>query len=142
VAFNSALEAGGDSGGGIFVGSATLYLTNTIVAANTALNSGLDIAGNVQSADRSLVGDGSGSNIASLNGGNLVGTSAQPIDPRLGVLRNNSGSTETLALLSGSPAIGNGDNAVAPAKDQRGHTRKDQRAGKPQETTDIGAFEL
>jgi hypothetical protein len=43
-----------------------------------------------------------------------------------------------MALLAGSPAIGHGDNAEAPATDQRGVKRLDE-AG---ETTDIGAFEL
>jgi hypothetical protein len=43
-----------------------------------------------------------------------------------------------MALLAGSPAIGNADNAAAPATDQRGATRLDL----PGETTDIGAFEV
>src|SRR5204863_111228 len=41
--------------------------------------------------------------------GNLVGTAATPIDPTLGPLANNGGPTLTRALLSGSPAINNGD---------------------------------
>jgi hypothetical protein len=43
-----------------------------------------------------------------------------------------------MALLPDSPAIGQADNSMAPAKDQRGVLRIDE-AG---ETTDIGAFEL
>jgi hypothetical protein len=43
-----------------------------------------------------------------------------------------------MALLPGSPAIGQGDNAKAPTTDQRGITRLDESA----ETTDIGAFEF
>jgi hypothetical protein len=126
-------------GGGIWNdGGGILNLTNTIVAENTAGLSGPDIFGFVNTADHDLIGDGSGSaNIVNL-GGNLVGTSITPIDPRLGPLQNNAGPTQTLALLAGSPAIGHADNAKAPAFDQRGFLRSDA-AG---ETTDIGAFEV
>ena len=53
------------------------------------------------------------------------------------VLKDNGGPTPTLALLSGSPALGQADKAAAPSTDQRGKVRLD----KPGETTDIGAFE-
>jgi hypothetical protein len=43
-----------------------------------------------------------------------------------------------MALLTGSPAIGQVDSALAPATDQRGVTRRDE----PNELTDIGAYEL
>jgi hypothetical protein len=131
---NSAAVGGGINTGGV------LNLTNTILSGNTA-PSGPDISGPVTTADHDLIGDGSGSSGIANGGGNLVGTSAQPIDPRLSLLQNNTGQgyiAPTLALLPGSPAIGKGDNAKAPATDQRGIIRFD----KPQETTDIGAFEL
>jgi hypothetical protein len=92
----------------------------------------------VSTADHDLIGDGSGSTIITNLGGNLVGSSTAPIDPRLGPLHNNGGPTQTLALLADSPAIGHADNAKAPSTDQRGFTRVDE-AG---ETTDIGAFEF
>jgi hypothetical protein len=68
-----------------------------------------------------------------------VGTGAAPIDPRLGPLADNGGSTQTHALLQGSPAInkgnpappGSGGNACA-ATDQRGAPRN----------CDVGAYEL
>jgi hypothetical protein len=59
------------------------------------------------------------------------------IDPRLGLLQNNGGPTQTLALQRGSPAIGKADDAVAPATDQRGHARTDHFGL----ATDIGAYE-
>jgi hypothetical protein len=131
------------SGGGIWnAGGGILNLTNTIVAENTAAVSGPDIFGIVNSADHDLIGDGSGMLIVTNLGGNLVGTSITPIDPRLGPLQYNGGPTQTLALLAGSPAIGRADNAKAPATDQRGVTRIDEFFLFFPEATDIGAFEF
>ncbi|WP_345309022.1 choice-of-anchor Q domain-containing protein [Candidatus Villigracilis saccharophilus] len=62
--------------------------------------------------------------------GNIIGS-----DPLLGPLANNGGPTQTMALLSGSPAINAGDDADCEATDQRGVTR-------PQGShCDIGAYE-
>ena len=58
------------------------------------------------------------------------------IDPLLGPLAFNGGSTRTHALLAGSPAIDTGSNPLGLATDQRGTGR--QQGGAP----DIGAFEL
>ena len=57
-------------------------------------------------------------------------------DPLLGPLANNGGETDTMALLTGSPAINAGDSALCPATDQRGFPRP-QLGG-----CDIGAFEV
>jgi hypothetical protein len=54
----------------------------------------------------------------------------------LGPLQDNGGPTQTMALLSGSPAIDAGDNTGAPDTDQRGFARI---VGG---TIDIGAFEV
>ncbi len=132
------------NGGGIWNafngGTITLNLINTIVAGNSAPTNGPDIYGAVTTADHNLVGDATGSTgITNGMGGNIVGGNGNPvIDARLGPLQNNGGPTETMALLADSPAIGHADNTMAPATDQRGHTRIDE-AG---ETTDIGVFEL
>jgi hypothetical protein len=136
----------GDGGGiyvwrGLFGG--ILNLTNTIVAGNTTFfrePDGPDIYGAVATADHSLVGDAAGSTgIVNGSSGNLVGGNGNPvINADLGPLQNNGGPTLTMALLAGSPAIGQADNSQAPATDQRGVTRLDV-AG---ETTDIGAFEV
>ncbi|HET6594678.1 MAG TPA: PxKF domain-containing protein [Anaerolineales bacterium] len=56
-------------------------------------------------------------------------------DPRLDSLADNGGPTQTVALLTGSPAIDSGNNDTCESTDQRGVTR-------PQgEACDIGAFE-
>jgi hypothetical protein len=57
-------------------------------------------------------------------------------DPRLGILSNYGGFTQTIPLLANSSAINTGNDAVCPATDQRGVAR-------PQGVhCDIGAFEL
>ncbi len=57
------------------------------------------------------------------------------VDPKLASMADNGGSTETQALIAGSPAIDAAADADCPATDQRGTSR-------PQGThCDIGAFE-
>jgi hypothetical protein len=67
--------------------------------------------------------------------GDIVGTTASPIDPLLGPLQDNGGLTETQAILPGSPAINAGSNPLELTTDQRGEARVQQG------TADIGAFE-
>jgi CSLREA domain-containing protein len=67
--------------------------------------------------------------ISGPQGGNIFGQ-----DPLLGPLQNNGGSTQTHALLPGSPAIDAGAATGAPARDQRNYIRPD--------APDIGAFEF
>jgi hypothetical protein len=112
----------------------SLTLQNSLVAANTAPN-GPDFLGAAVSTDDNLIGDGTGSSGFSASNGDQVGTTISPINAKLGPFQNNGGSTDTVALLAGSPALGAGDPAVATATDQRGLPRVV--AGE----TDIGAFE-
>jgi hypothetical protein len=65
---------------------------------------------------------------------NAVGD-LQNTNPQLGPLAANGGTTETLALLPGSPAIDAGSDMACPSVDQRGVSH-------PQGPhCDIGAFE-
>ncbi len=67
--------------------------------------------------------------------GGYIGVGNLNTNPLLGQLQNNGSFTQTMALLSGSPAIDAGDDANCPANDQRGVTR-------PQGShCDIGAYE-
>src|SRR5262249_1203337 len=66
----------------------------------------------------------------------LVGTTTNHIDAKLDFLADNGGPTPTMALLTGSPAIGAGSGVNAPATDQRSVARPSQGP------LDIGAFEL
>ena len=70
--------------------------------------------------------------------GDIVGTFENSIDPLLGELQDNGGSTPTQALLEGSLAIDTGSNPNNLETDQRGEGF-DRTVG---EATDIGAFEL
>jgi hypothetical protein len=138
VTANSAFAGGGISNSG------TAYLTNTIVAGNTLASpapggptpSGPDLDGAFVGADHNLIGDASSSTgLVDGQGGDQVGpVSGQPIDPKLGPLRDNGGPTFTHALLDGSPATDAARDGLAPT-DQR-------RAPRPQGArADVGAFE-
>jgi hypothetical protein len=125
----------GDNGGGIAaITGGTVKLFDTILAQNQSAT-GPDGSGAFVSQGHNLIGNGSGA--TGFVGTDLVGTAANPISPRLGPLQNNGGPTQTMALLSGSPAINAGDPTNAPPWDQRG-------PGFPRVvngTIDIGAFE-
>lgn len=62
-------------------------------------------------------------------------TDQRSVDPLVGPLADNGGTTWTHALMPGSPAIDAGDDALAPPLDQRGGRRPAGAA------SDIGAFE-
>jgi uncharacterized repeat protein (TIGR01451 family) len=119
------------SGAGIEVmndGSTTTFvLENTIIAGNNGTMECI-VSGSVTT-------DGSTGNLIVNNGGcpNVAVTSDPMLDssPNL----NTPGDTPTIALLSGSPAIGAGDPSLNTIlrTDQRGVPRKD--------TPDIGAYE-
>jgi hypothetical protein len=117
---------------------------NSIIAGNRVdpAGAGPDVFGTFTSGGHNLIGDASGS-IWHINGalGDMLGTDANPIDPRLGTLQNNGGPTQTHALLDGSPAIDHGDNTDTPATDQRGAPRARDGDGNGSRVVDIGAFE-
>jgi hypothetical protein len=129
-------NTGTQSGGGVYLNNGgRVYSKDTIIARNVS-SIGPDVAGALFSQGHNLIGNGTGG--SGYDSTDLVGTSNDPIDPKLGPLQNNGGRTETMALLSGSPAIDAGDNTGAPKWDQRGH-------GFPRIVNgiiDIGAFEV
>ena len=149
-------------GGGIYNSlSQTLSVTNSTFSNNSAaLGGGISNLGYLQYANTILANSTSGDDCYSpslagarvdVNLHNLVETSAAdsnqcgiPLisaDPRLAPLHDNGGSTLTMALLPGSPALGAGDPGSCAAEpldnlDQRAVTR-------PQGdlNCDIGAYE-
>jgi hypothetical protein len=125
VSGNSGPTCGGIAGAGLIEG--------TIVAAN----SGPDMLNTSQfnsfSGDHNLIGDGSDAADFTMT---LAGTAMAPLNPKLGVLLNNGGPTETEALLPGSPAIGAGALLVPQVSvDQRGQPRTTSSG------VDIGAYQ-
>lgn len=130
-------------GGGVFhEGNAALNVKNTIIAQNYVDfgGSNQDVRGSFVSQGFNLIGDGTGS--TGFGGSNdQVGTSSNPIDPRLAPLAFNGGRTRTHALLPGSRAIDRGNNTDAPTTDQRGVSRPRDGDGDGSSLIDIGAFE-
>lgn len=122
-------------GGGLYGHSASgvFTLQNTILAENTANsdNSNVKVAAAVNSLGHNIDSDGTGG-IAGT--GDQSGTIPSPIDVMFGPLQDNGGTTETHALLAGSPAINAGTTAGSPSVDQRGEFRDGAR--------DIGAYEF
>ncbi len=148
VAGNKAsLPQGGEgstSGGGIDntdTAAQAVTLTNTLVALNSA-TTGPDYKGAVGTGSgHNLIGNADGSSGFGSTRGDLLGSTAAPLAPKLGPLAQNGGPTQTLALLSGSPALQAGDNsiqAVTGPFDQRGQGFARVANG----AADIGAFEV
>jgi hypothetical protein len=114
------------SGGGLY-NTSILNYANNIVANSTSGGDCVQVIGSIGTNKNNLVEDASCS--ASLSG-----------DPNLGSLADNGGPTQTIALITGSPAIDAGDTATCSAApvnnlDQRGVTR-------PQGAQcDVGAYE-
>jgi len=130
VAFNVA-GFGIGSGGGLFAQGDHFSIRSSIVAQNLAFTAA-DVSGAFSSGGHNLIGQTDGS--TGFDGGDFTGTAANPLDPLFGDFGDHGGPTQTLAVLSGSPAIGHGDPA-GPATDQRGFTRS-------RTAPTIGAFEF
>jgi hypothetical protein len=127
---------------GLYNDGGNASLQNTIIAGNGASSDCYRMSGySIKSLGYNLIGRSDGCSFTASTG-DLIGTIAQPIDARLGALRDHGGATFTQALLSDSPAIDAG-NPAAPdsgpgaclATDQRGVARPIGRA------CDIGAYE-
>jgi CSLREA domain-containing protein len=123
-------DANGGGGGGLMA-KGTVKLRNTIIAGNKdfsapGVGASPNCGGNPISQGNNLIADRTGCDFAPRGGDKL------DVNPLLGPLANNGGSTLTHALLAGSPAINAGAKGVTPA-DQR---------GVPRRTPDIGAYEF
>ncbi len=147
IAYNNEPQQFSGFGGGMNITDGTATLYNTIIALNTdgtgpgaqADNIFLNGSGMVSSASaNNLLATGGNSGVT--NGGsndNQVGVSVPGLDTGLA---NNGGPTQTIALLSNSPAVDAGNSLLDEGQmtDQRG-------AGFPRvfgANVDIGAFEL
>ncbi len=106
---------------GIFVGDnfAAIDIENSIVAAN-ASPTGPDfvappIPANSLRVRNSLIGNNKDTSLAASSGtgGNFVGTPTSPVNPMLGPLALNGGTTRTHEPAAASLAVDGGDNSLA-----------------------------
>lgn len=131
------------AGGGFYAfvpNTETVVAMNSVIADNLATTfSDTRASFNTALSQYNLIGNGDGSNLTHQTLGNLVGTTAAPIDPLLGPLADNGGASLTHALLVGSPARNAGDPSVSspPQFDQRGLPFLRIDSGR----IDIGAYE-
>lgn len=128
---------------GVVSSSGTVEAGNTIITNNAPYSTfpQPDVRGAFSSRGHNLIGSNEGSSgFTNGQNGDQVGTSASPLDPKLGPLQDNGGPTKTLEPLPGSPAIDAGDDSLAASlsTDQRG----DGYPRKRYAAVDIGAFEV
>ncbi|MCC5643060.1 DUF4347 domain-containing protein [Nostoc sp. CHAB 5824] len=146
---NNTADSDGDgtgNGGGVlsyFDSSVNVNVSNTIIAGNfdnsTSGDIYPDVSGGLIDSGNNLIGNNTGSTAFTTS--TLVGISASPIDPKLGLLQNNGGTTFTHALLADSPAIDAGNNSLLPT----GITTDQRNAGFDRifnGVVDIGAYEV
>jgi hypothetical protein len=130
-------SAAADGGGGIYLdGANTLNIANTIIANST---SGGDFGPPTGSGTVNVTSPATAAHNLVSQGTFAWATTKTSAEINLSTLANNGGATSTLALLSGSVAIGTGNATISNAApvsglDQRGTTRS---ATAPS----IGAFE-
>lgn len=140
-------ESGGTGGSGFVA----MWNTNTqdFDVVDTTGNAGQsgtgpDLVGPIVSSGFNLVGQSDGTTFNNTSSTDFIGNALAPINPLLGPLRMNGGTTATHALLFGSPAIDQG-NAFGLKVDQRGYKRPIDNSAIPNASnsdgSDIGAFE-
>ncbi|MFO5441577.1 MAG: Calx-beta domain-containing protein, partial [Dolichospermum sp.] len=91
--------------GGIENSGASVNLRNSIVAGN--IGGSPDLDGNINGNNNNLIG-----NLSGASGTVGTGTDIVNVNPQLGLLQDNGNGIFTHALLSGSPAINKGNNAL------------------------------
>ncbi len=120
------------SSGGLYLYRGAATLTDSIVAGNTASGgSASDIGQHIGTAagSNNLIGTGGSGGLTNGTQGNQVGVA----NPGLGTLGNYGGSTQTIPLLPGSPALAMGTAINGLTADQRGEPIPS--------SPDIGAFQ-
>ena len=109
-------------------------VNNTVIAGNAAWSDPDVYLDRVFTPGRgNLIGAFDGGEFSGEAGQNIIGTTANPIDPMLGPVASNGGPTKTRLPLAGSPLINAGLADNPSFRDQRGYTRPD--------APDIGAAE-
>ena len=163
---NSTVSGNTGSIGAGIANEGTVNVCNVTIAGGFDNNSTANIRNSIVSGVAGVAFNSQGHNLIGSSpagrgftdgvNGDIVGTSASPIDPLLGPLQDNGGPTQTMALLRGSRALDAGDNCVTQVAhcgdanisqlttDQRGSGFDRIIDGPDVDTTttvDIGAFE-
>lgn len=135
-------QAGASGVGGLRRNFGSITVQNSIIAANRNNSAVADAGGGITSLGYNLVGNAGSESFTQM--GDQAGTGASPLDPTLGPLANNGGSTPTHALMGGSTAIDKGAS-FGSTTDQRGLPRTFDDPNIPAalggDNTDIGAYE-
>jgi predicted outer membrane repeat protein len=126
-----------DRGGALRnAGTVGFVVGNSLVANNNPRGfNDRDVSGAFSSQGYNVLGV-AGTGFTSGVNHDQVGSTSAPLDARIDPagLKNNGGPTDSVALLSTSPAIDAGNDARAPQQDQRGFWRMG--------ASDVGAFEF
>jgi protocatechuate 3,4-dioxygenase beta subunit len=143
ITYNTVAASG--AGGGISVApTASLTLSNSLIALNGAGTVSQDVAGAVApSSAYNLIATGS-SGLVDGQQGNKLGTLAAPRYAGLMRLGSYGGSIPTVALRPDSPAIDAGSNMLAAAltSDGAGNPRRRDFSASGTAFVDIGAYEV
>jgi CSLREA domain-containing protein len=123
-------NASSGKGGGVFVDNVPFIsvehpvFVNTIIAGNLASSAtDKDCSGSANSAGHNLLGVGNGCDDFGPHPGDLEGTAAAPLDPKLLPLAATGGPTPVHRPNTGSPAINHGEDCEP--VDQRGAARSE-----------------
>ena len=119
VAWNGCdIDQSNDGDGcGIFVANGTVNMRNSIVAANEDLSPAgpqvPDCSGTIDSDGYNLLGAAAATpcTITGTSAGNIIGSIASPVDPRLNCTSNNGGLTRSVRPEPDSPVIDAGNPA-------------------------------
>jgi hypothetical protein len=123
-------------GNSIFNGSAQTATATIIDSILSNTTGGVDLVntdGNGKNTNTATV-TLNGPSLVQTSSGTISGTAPLTANPLLSALGNYGGSTDTLALLPGSPALDAGTAVAGVTTDERGVTRS-------QSAPDLGAFE-
>jgi predicted outer membrane repeat protein len=111
--------AGASSAGGIYRFNQTVTIRNSIIAGNGSATPDIFAVGNTGIASNGYNLIGNRGTIVFSGTADQAGDAGTPLNPMLGPLQNNGGSTPTHALVAGSPAFDAG-NSSGSFNDQRG----------------------